>query len=287
MTIRNEIRFARPTDPATAENTELIGLPDGVARSEPWSSRLLVSVRDIGELQAAYEAQVDVIDLKEPRDGPLAPVDPELWGLAVRVISGHRISTEENRNFSQSDGPSGPLLSAALGERDQAAGVAASVPPAFAFAKVGPSGCDQMMSLHTLWSEIGVLLPKQVELVAVAYADSDEASCLPPESVFRAAADVGIRRVLIDTFTKNGESTLDRLGRKRLGELSELAAELSLWWALAGSIRREHLATLWADRIRPDCIGVRGDVCHTDRTGALDPQRVKAWRSMLTEPPSH
>ena len=41
----------------------------------------LVSVRDLAEFEMVYEAGVDIVDLKEPRSGALAPTDYETWSL--------------------------------------------------------------------------------------------------------------------------------------------------------------------------------------------------------------
>ena len=230
--------------------------------------QLLVSVRTLEELTSVRDAGVDVIDLKEPRNGPLAPVAPSFWGGAAASLG-------------PPTQPRDPLLSAALGESAEARIVAGQVPPAFSFAKVGPSGCRTRALLHQIWGDVREDLNDQVELVAVAYADSDHADCLTPEQIFADAAEAGFRFCLIDTYTKDGRSTLDHLGMARLRELAALCRQLQMRWALAGSIGRTHLPALTAHDIDPDIIGVRGDVCHSDRTGDLDPQQVKLWQQAL------
>jgi uncharacterized protein (UPF0264 family) len=230
--------------------------------------KLLVSVRNLEEFRSVRDVGVDVIDLKEPRNGPLAPVDPSFWIDAAGALG-------------QSPMPSRCLLSAALGESAEARIVARNVPPSFSFAKVGPSGCTSRTLLRQTWREVREDLDDQVELVAVAYADSDHAKCLPPEQVFAEAAEAGFRLCLIDTYTKDGRSSLDHLGTMRLQRLGLLSGQLRMRWALAGSIGRTHLAQLAAQGIDPDFIGVRGDVCHRGRTGDLDPQQVQLWQQAL------
>ena len=83
---------------------------------------LLVSVRDRGELLEMRNSAVRIIDLKEPRRGPLAPADASLWQFADKL-------------WRDSRGQSEGLLSAALGEQEQARQVATSLPATFAFAK--------------------------------------------------------------------------------------------------------------------------------------------------------
>ena len=127
---------------------------------------LLVSVRDQDELLEVRKSAVKIIDLKEPRLGPLAPADESFWRIADQL-------------WQQTSDETAFLLSAALGEQEQAKRVATSLPGSFAFAKVGPSGCATPASLCALWDQIRQSLSETTELVAVAYADWKSANCLP------------------------------------------------------------------------------------------------------------
>lgn len=229
---------------------------------------LLVSVRDQDELLEVRKSPVKIIDLKEPRRGPLAPADESLWKFADEL-------------WRDSNGGTAGLLSAALGEQEQAKKVASSLPPAFAFAKAGPSGCDTETSLCTLWDEIRQSLCDTTDLVAVAYADWKSANCLAPEVIFRLAGAHGFKRCLIDTYQKDGRSTVDHLGYKILSDLNQIARQQSLWWALAGSIRRPMVDELQALGWLPDCFGVRGDVCNGNRTTTIAHDLVQAWCQRL------
>ena len=46
---------------------------------------LLVSVRDQDELLEVRKSAVKIIDLKEPRLGPLAPADESFWRIADQL----------------------------------------------------------------------------------------------------------------------------------------------------------------------------------------------------------
>ena len=236
------------------------------------SSKLLVSVRNETEFDDALAAEIDIVDFKEPRQGPLAPAPAGLWQRAASRL--------ESRMQSS------PLLSAALGESDVAARVAQLLPPDFAFAKAGPSGCDSASQLEKLWGGVRDQLNDATSLVAVAYADHDAAGCLPPNQVFEVAADCGIEFCLVDTFCKNGRSTIDHLGIDALRDLQRTINQLNLWWALAGSLTDNLVAAICQQGVHPNCFGVRGDVCIGDRTGRLSADRIKAWKSKLlfTEP---
>jgi uncharacterized protein (UPF0264 family) len=223
---------------------------------------LLVSVRSRDEAVLAARAGVDVIDFKEPSDGPLAPVQPQVWQAAERELPGAK-------------------LSAALGESSTAIELAAFVPASFRYAKVGPSGVPEISQLQHLWQSIH--LPKSVELVPVAYADHEQAGCCAATEVLRAVIASGRSRLLIDTYLKDGRSLTDHLGVLQLTEILTEARVAGVWVALAGSVRLEQAECLHGLGIVPDCWGVRGDVCRYDddaarrRSGHLDADRVRRW----------
>ena len=227
---------------------------------------LLVSVRDRSELATALAGGVDIIDLKEPGRGPLAPADFELWSFAASVW-------ERLRPCSS--------LSAALGEQTDAIQVAGRLPSEFAFAKAGPSGCRTKAAVTQLWEAVRERLDDRIELVAVAYADYQPAQCPPPEEIFQLAATLGMKRCLIDTFVKDGRSTVDHLGANRLASLARQSSEAGLWWTLAGSIRVSCISQLRKQAVLPDCFGVRGDVCHRGRTSTLASERLAVWLELL------
>ena len=174
-----------------------------------------------------------------------------------------------------------PLLSAALGEREQMSVVAERLPDDFAFAKVGPSQCKTPAEIRELWQDARKKLPQSVELVTVAYADFKHANTLPPEEVFALAIESGFRRCLLDTFSKVGASTIDVLGMARLKNLSSQAQDSGLWWALAGSLRYSDAEALFAERVYPDCLGVRGDVCRGDRKSMICEDRMVTWSKLF------
>ncbi|WP_197455820.1 (5-formylfuran-3-yl)methyl phosphate synthase [Stieleria neptunia] len=230
----------------------------------------LVSVRDLAEAKRAVEFDVAILDFKEPRRGALAPVAVQIWRQVASWASA---------------GKDGPLLSAALGESDQAVGLADQLPPEFAFAKAGPSGCNDPDQTRGMWDAVRARLPDRVELVAVAYADHRSADCLPAEQILDLAARHGFRRILLDTCEKNGRSSIDLLGSSRLLNLGRQAHQQLLWWSLAGSITRDQVAGMAKlippPEFRPDCFAVRGDVCDGDRIGTLCPDKMRQWMQML------
>lgn len=234
----------------------------------PRRSQLLVSVRSLDEALTAAAAGADVIDFKEPRRGPLAPVDASVWTAAAANLPA-------------------AILSAALGESDTAVALATQVPPSFRFAKVGPSGLTTVSQLQRRWQDLQ--LPASVELVPVAYADHQAADCVDIDLVLDSVIATTRPRMLIDTFRKDGRSLTDHLATANLVKLLTRAREAGIWIALAGSLRLDQVQHLMTREVTADCWGVRGDVCVVAadgsvaqrRAGELDGGRVRQWLRAL------
>ncbi len=224
---------------------------------------LLVSVRNLAEAQAIAPLGIDVLDLKEPTEGPLAPVAPAIWAQVASRFAGK------------------VRLSAALGEFDQAIGLAAELPPSFSFAKAGPASCSDLAVIGGYWTELRRRLPEEVQLVAVAYADHRSAGCSPPHEILELAGRHGVTTWLLDTFGKDGKSTLDHLSLVELKGIAKLAARHQAKWVLAGSMRLGLLNAIVEASLMPDLIGVRGDVCEAAREGEISTDKVARWVKTL------
>jgi len=225
---------------------------------------LLVSVRSLEEANLVAEMGLAILDLKEPSAGPLAPVAASVWREVAKAW-GERT-----------------VLSAAMGEFSDAIEIADAVPPAFSFAKMGPAGCESTDLLCQRWTAVRGRLPRNVELVAVAYADHEAANCPPPHEVFAAALESKMHTWLVDTFEKRGKSTIDQLSIEHLSAISKLAIDSRSTWAIAGSLKLAALAYLRTAQLTPHWIGVRGDVCDHARTGRLSKLRVQDWLDALS-----
>ena len=225
---------------------------------------LLISVRNLSEADSIACLGIEVLDLKEPSDGPLAPVRPELWGQVTACYAGKL------------------TLSAALGEFEQAIDIAAKLPNSFSFAKAGPSNCASLDNLNANWTTLREHLDREVRLVAVAYADHRAADCPSPMEIFKLAGQVGLKTWLLDTFVKDGRSTLDHVTMLELSDLAELAKANRARWVLAGSMRLNTVKNFFRSGVKPSLFGVRGDVCDVTREGDISPHKVQQWLTMLT-----
>ncbi|HEY1601518.1 MAG TPA: (5-formylfuran-3-yl)methyl phosphate synthase [Pirellulales bacterium] len=216
---------------------------------------LLVSVRDRKEASDALQAGADLIDLKEPRHGPLGAVDSAVMHDALHMVEG-RVP-----------------VSVALGElTDVTAAMIADVPRGISLVKFGLAGCGPQADWHRRLAAALAGLQDGIGGVAVVYADWQVANAPAPVSVLEHAARTGCRAVLVDTWRKGAGSLLD------LWNLDECAAFVThvhaagLRAVLAGSLTMHSIELLLP--LAPDYVAVRGAVCQGPRTGRLSAQLV-------------
>jgi len=212
---------------------------------------LLVSVRSADEAAVAVAAGASVIDVKEPRRGPLGPADPAVW-RAVRAIVPGRLP-----------------VSVALGELvEQPALHVAGDLDGISYRKLGLAGAPASWRADLKALRDGL----ETAWIAVIYADWQRAEAPHPDAILEFALENACAGVLVDTWDKSRSIPLSL--SEWSGRLSR-AQRAGLLVALAG---RLDLATI--DRLqplRPDLFAVRGAACVSgDRLGSIDSRRVAA-----------
>jgi (5-formylfuran-3-yl)methyl phosphate synthase len=233
--------------------------------------RLLVSVRSQAEVTAALIGGADIIDAKEPSEGPLGAVTPRvLAGIMLRV-------------------PPEVELSVALGDllrTSQVQHVIGRLPQAqrrsATYLKLGFAGVS-------LSERAGLLLqaavaaarehPLNPRVIAVAYADWDCAESPSPDALAAVASRTGAAGLLIDTYRKDGRTLLDLTVPRRLAVLIQEARAAGLTTAVAGALGPDHLSDL--REAAPDIVGFRGAACEGGRFGRVTENRVRLLRRAL------
>lgn len=217
-------------------------------------ARLLVSVRSPREALAAVEGGADIIDVKEPKRGPLGRADSSIWREVREILP-----------------PSIPL-SVALGEIHEWPGNHCEVPELriCTFWKLG------LASSGTNWAEDWRQIRRNCKAgpgwIAVAYADWEKAASPHPDEILEAAivADDCVG-VLVDTWDKSSPSPINESWTAWF----DRGRELGLTTALAGRLDLEMIRRLAP--LRPTIIAVRGAACvGGDRQGEIDAGRVSA-----------
>lgn len=229
--------------------------------------QLLVSVRDVAELEAARTGGADWIDLKEPQAGPLAAVDEQTAIAAVDALAGTH------------------MLSAALGELvdwQMSSSTKLLAVPGIGVVKLGLAGCANLDDWRQRWLAVAAKAKSShKQLVAVIYADWQQAAAPSPTEVLSLATEAGSRYLLIDTYTKQGNSVFDCLSRCELVEILQIAKHAALTTVLAGSLTLECVEQLPPNLV--DIVAVRGAVCCGDRTTAVDAELVAQFRQTLMQ----
>ncbi len=218
--------------------------------------KLLVSVRSADEAMAALRGGADLIDVKEPLNGPLGKASDHVIAHVLDVVDGRR------------------PVSAAFGEWCDDS-LNDLVDPRLTFVKWGLAG--RRGQLAATYAAIGKCAGSRA--VLVHYADAELAKSPSLDELRERIAGGSVPLVLIDTVQKNGRSLLDWIAPP---ELSALIAHLHRFGtrvAVAGSLDASVIPHLVA--MRPDWIAVRGAACVGGRAGAVSEWKVAALADML------
>jgi uncharacterized protein (UPF0264 family) len=223
--------------------------------------RLLVSVRDAAEAEAALAGGADLIDVKEPARGPLGRADADVIAAVVEAVGGRA------------------PVSAALGElrdyprlirkRDRLPGVN--------YVKWGLAG---QLNEHWAWHLVFLALSvPRAETVVVAYADWLRAEAPPIADVTHFKEVQPWSTILVDTFTKDGSTLLDYLSVGEIAALVQKCHGGGLKVALAGSLGPAEIERLQG--VAPDWFAVRGAACAGGREGRVEEPRVRALARLI------
>ncbi|SDA18687.1 Uncharacterized protein, UPF0264 family [Methylobacterium sp. UNC378MF] len=206
--------------------------------------RLLVSVRDPAEAEAARLAGADLIDAKDPERGALGALDVDVVREIVTRVSGG------------------------------AATSAVADPTADSVAALSRTGVDWVKvglgpALRRDAAAMAVLVAAAPgRLIAVLFAEDGPAAALVPH-----LAAAGFAGAMIDTAGKVGTRLPDLAVPADLSAFTTACRAHGLMSGLAGSLRVTDIPGLGAHR--PDYLGFRGGLCRDfDRRNGIDPLRV-------------
>jgi uncharacterized protein (UPF0264 family) len=235
------------------------------------SPRLLVSICNRQELTAALDGGADIIDVKEPANGPLGMAEPATIAEIARQLTSRSPQTG---------------LSAALGELTDwfDRPTRPALPNAVRWAKLGFAGCRTVPNWEVRWNrvrqEFDEVRGVPYRWVAVAYADYRNADSPKPMDVLIAAVESGCAAFLLDTFDKTETALLDWMSPYELPSLMRLATELQLPVALAGRIELPDVE--WVCDLEPAIVGVRSAVClDSNRRRTVNAVRVAEFKQAL------
>jgi len=226
--------------------------------------QLLVSVRNAAEASAALFGGADIVDAKEPLNGPLGAVSAQaLYAIATAV--GNAVP-----------------ISAAIGDMDSdvAGRASAARRTGAAFVKVGFAG---MRGRHHLADDVQSLAQavQPSALILVAYADFYRADAPRLEELLHLADRVDAAGVLLDTWNKHGAGLTSLISARALASFVGEARRAGRLAALAGRLTADDIEL--ALESGADVIGFRGAACDGGRSGVVTAERVRALRLRLDQ----
>jgi uncharacterized protein (UPF0264 family) len=227
--------------------------------------KLLISPQNPKEAAQAIAGGADIIDVKNPREGPLGASFP--WVI------------EEIKQLL----PVGIELSCTLGEAPNLPGSMALAAYGGAslgvdYVKAGLSGVKTLQEAVALLEGI-VKAAKQcnpkVKVVVAGYADYQRAQSIEPLLVVKAAAKANADLAMLDTAVKDGKNLFDFQSTSQIKEFVDIAHRHKLGVALAGSLRAQDLSVVLASGA--DFAGLRGAACSNSNreTGHITCERVR------------
>jgi len=219
--------------------------------------QLLVSIRNTDEVESALCGGADIIDIKEPANGPLGMANRPTILSIVRDVAGRA------------------PISAALGELTNTP--CWPLPIGLHYVKLGLSNPPANWP-QRLQNAFARAVPAQS--IAVAYADHLRANSPPVEDVLQWSCDRNAAGLLVDTAVKDDRKLFDWIDPDDLQKLIDRAHRHRLLVALAGSLSGEQFSR--AMDLEPDIIAVRGAACvgHC-RRHKISQDRVRALADLI------
>jgi uncharacterized protein (UPF0264 family) len=225
--------------------------------------RLLVSVRNVAEAMAALSGGADIIDAKEPINGPLGAVSPgTLRAIATAV------------------GTAAPV-SAALGEAsddDLMARAQAAARAGATFVKVGFARMRRRRDLEDTVRTLAQTIDR-LPLVLVAYQDCEAADAPSPDDLLAIAQRINAAGILIDTYDKRRAGLPALVSSWALESFVSRAQTPNRIVAVAGKLTISDIE--FVRNTGADVIGLRGAACDGGRNGMVTAARVRALRHQL------
>jgi len=232
---------------------------------------LLVSVRSVVEATAAVQGGCDIVDIKEPANGPLGMADVDVIDSIVskcRQLSSQPVSVALG---DVDEWPAARILPVRLNDCD--------------YLKIGPGTLEQpnewLQRLTDIQERFAASRITHPCWIAALYADRPLLSSITP-SYLKSLRDAGFVGLMIDTAGKTGQSLLDAVSQEELRIFLQRCREAGLRIGLAGSLTLASIELLLSEGIRPDLFGVRSAACADhDRSGSVQEALVEQLRVAL------
>jgi uncharacterized protein (UPF0264 family) len=211
--------------------------------------KLLISPKNETEALEAIAGGADIIDVKNPKEGPLGANFP--WVIKrIRQITPTDI--EVSCTLGEAPNLPGSMALAALGAATTGVN----------YIKVGLYGLktpEEAVHLMRNITKAAKEYNPLIKVVASGYADAARISTVDPLLVPKIAHEAQADIAMLDTAIKDGKSLFTFLTETQLQQFVDTAHNYGLKAALAGSLQKEDLPAVCA--LGVDVVGLRGAAC--------------------------
>jgi uncharacterized protein (UPF0264 family) len=228
--------------------------------------KLLVSVVSAEEARRALAGGADIIDVKDPREGPLGAPAPGVLSDVVRAVR-----AAAPVSVALGDLPALPHTAALA-----ACGAALS---GARYVKVGLREVRDLDRAVAMMSAVLEAVGDRVAVIAAAYADARalDPPAFAPASLPALVERSGIAGALVDTYVKDGRGLYACLSESEVSDLIAHTRRAGATFAVAGQLRLDELR-----HVDADIVGVRSAVCRGgDRAAELEARLVAAAAAEL------
>ncbi|NOQ14943.1 MAG: hypothetical protein GQ583_10775 [Methyloprofundus sp.] len=225
-------------------------------------SGMLASVNSLEEAQIALQANIDIIDLKQPALGALGALDTQQVAAIVTEIAQRK------------------PISATVGDLPMQAELIFD-----AVKQMADTGVDYIkigffpdQEWHEVIVKLQSLTQQSLKLIAVLFADQQ-----PDFKAIKQLAEAGFSGVMLDTMNKSNGSLTQVMPFADIQQFVKIARQQQLLCGLAGSLRVADIPLLLP--LGADYLGFRGALCtNHQRTAELDPIAMQVIQKMLSLP---
>jgi len=211
--------------------------------------KLLISPKNEAEAVEAAAGGADIIDVKNPDEGPLGASFP--W-IIRRVRQVTPANIEVSCTVGEAPDLPGSMALASLGAA--ATGVN--------YVKAGLFGLKTAEAAVYLMRNVTQAAKEYnpaVKVVVSGYADAARIDTVDPMLVPKIAYEAKADIAMLDTAIKDGKNLFTFLTKPQLSSFVDAAHDYGLKAALAGSLQKENLHEVYA--LGADIAGVRGAAC--------------------------
>jgi len=237
----------------------------------------LISVISKAEAILVLKKRIDILDIKNPKEGSLGANFP--W-VTQQIV---KLQKETNPHV---------IVSATLGDWHFAPGSAALAAHGLACCgvdciKVGLYQISNSEQAYQMMSGLVTAVKSvndKILVVACGYADYKKIASINYDELIGASKDSKVDICMLDTAIKEGKTLFDNLTVCELDDFVAKAHRLEMRAALTGSLDYESMQTLSNLKNKPDILGIRGLICSSgDRNQELDSAKLDDFLAMSSQ----